>query len=130
MIIEFQALDNGILNGLFELSENKNSWIADDQYGLLLIDDVFTGQITTGTSNVIEDLGITVYPNPASSIVTFDLGTLKAQDYSIELYDVRGRLQFSTHNNNVLNVSNYSPGLYLYKFTTDDQSQIGKIIVR
>ncbi len=131
LTIEFEATQNGLLDGLFGLSDDKDSWIVDEDYGLLLIDDVFTGEIGTSTASIIEDLGVSVYPNPASDFVTFDMSNVEQKaDFSIQIIDITGRIIVQSNNETQINLANVESGMYLYKITIADQAQTGKLLIK
>ena len=131
LTIEFQAKQNGILKGLFSLSDNIESWIVTEDYGMLLIDGVFTGEIGVGIEDINNDLGIRVFPNPASDFVTIDRSIIEStSDMRVQLYDVTGQLVLSTKNSSTIKVSDMISGMYIYKLTIDDQVQTGKLLVK
>ncbi|MES2747316.1 MAG: T9SS type A sorting domain-containing protein [Bacteroidota bacterium] len=74
------------------------------------------------------DSSISVYPNPASSIINIK------SDYdikSIQLYDVQGRLLQTTLENTtnaIIDISQKSQGIYFLKITSDVGSKVEKII--
>ena len=73
----------------------------------------------TYTSN-----SISVYPNPTSSAVYFDIP--KGQKcITIEVLDMSGRVMgiFTTQSNSI-NIESLQPGLYLLKFIIDDKEYL------
>uniref|UniRef100_UPI00375224C1 T9SS type A sorting domain-containing protein n=1 Tax=Flavobacterium sp. TaxID=239 RepID=UPI00375224C1 len=79
-------------------------------------------------SSFEKDNSISVYPNPANSIVNIKANSnLK----SIELYDVQGRiLQTKLVNvtNEIIDISNQSNGIYFLKITSDDGVKVEQIV--
>ncbi|MEZ4685555.1 MAG: T9SS type A sorting domain-containing protein [Bacteroidia bacterium] len=80
------------------------------------------GDFTTDESG----LEISAYPNPASQFVTLVLGTNKAQNASIAMYDSQGKKVYSSkqilqegETAVRLNVSEMAPGLYHIKVHTE-----------
>ena len=76
----------------------------------------------------VKDLSISLYPNPASSLIK-----VRADNNikSVELYDVQGRIiQVDKVDSNEvsIDVSKYNSGVYFVKVTTEFGSQISKII--
>lgn len=64
-----------------------------------------------------------VYPNPAKGIFYLNLGDLKAEAVSIEIYDVQGRLMDHISKSglkeiNAIHTSNWSNGIYVIKVIT------------
>ena len=131
LTLEFEALQNGTLKSAgFAMAEDRNSWIVDENFTLLLIDNVFTGEIGTNTED-IEDLAIKVYPNPASDIVTFDISNVSVnENYNIQLFDITGRLIVNQNNESIVDISNVESGMYLYKVTVADKAQTGKLLIK
>lgn len=82
-----------------------------------LIDSVFY-QFSDGIDDYLNR--ISIYPNPAQSIVTIDLTGINSQQ--VNFYDFTGRLLHTVINPSdkvQFNVANYSSGFYLIKITTD-----------
>ena len=79
--------------------------------------------------NAFGNLSILVSPNPASSHVTFDLNLLKSENFTIEIYDVDGKLvevifkgQLTIGNSKIdYNVDHLSSGLYFYKISNKNE---------
>ncbi|MDA8693057.1 cohesin domain-containing protein, partial [Saprospiraceae bacterium] len=131
LTLEFEALQNGTLRSAdFAIAEERESWIVDEDFSLLRIDNVFTGEIGTNTEE-LENLGVKVYPNPASDIVTFDISNISiTEDYNIQLFDITGRLIVNQNNESIVNFSNVESGMYLYKVTVADKAQTGKLLIK
>lgn len=70
-----------------------------------------------------------LYPNPADNIIYI---TGLTQNTRIEIYNSIGQLQsnFSIHDNNALDISNFSEGLYFYSITDFERNikTVGKLI--
>lgn len=65
---------------------------------------------------------IAVYPNPASSILTFDLGDNR-DIQTIKLYDVLGNEKLNVHpSKGSINVENMVPGVYIVVFSNGVQN--------
>lgn len=89
-------------------------------------------------SEALADL--TVYPNPFTSTVNFQIDQPESGIYSIEIYDVRGQLvqQLQGHHHggqlhiiwhaNDLNGNTVSNGYYFYKMQTGNLVKEGKLI--
>lgn len=72
--------------------------------------------ISVGTEelNAKEAENITVYPNPANSILFFSSEDVK----QVEVYNMTGELISTELNTNEMNVSNLPIGLYVFRLTT------------
>ena len=81
---------------------------------------------------------LSVSPNPANDFTNFNI-TLRGNKYvNIEIFDITGKLVDNVINgyfNKGLNTINYNSsdlnsGIYLYKVTTGDQVNSGKLIIK
>ena len=79
-------------------------------------------------SSFEKDNSISIYPNPANSIVNIKAkSTLK----SIELYDVQGRIlqtKLVNKTNEIIDISTHSKGIYFLKITSDDGVKVEQIV--
>jgi Secretion system C-terminal sorting domain len=109
----------------------------------LLVTGSATGSSTLGTHLDVDDIvmsGGTVgfdmlettnslimaYPNPANTIINFNL--LGTEASMMEIVDVSGKMIYSENNillKHVLNIENYSNGSYIVKFFNDKKEYIG-----
>ena len=74
-----------------------------------------------------------VYPNPASSMVYFDMGESSETITTITLYDIHGRLVAEWHPQNqtaALDISHLSSGIYLARATVGQNVITRKVVVR
>jgi hypothetical protein len=65
-----------------------------------------------------EKIGVTISPNPASDIITFQLKDVKTDSYSISLFDVQGRHIISkklTADQESFSIRSWLNGVYLYQ---------------
>jgi len=131
LTIEFEALGNGELAEMFEVSSEQNSWILDEEYTLLLIDDVYDFNFAINTEDLVQDLGVSVYPNPASQLVAFDrTNSIEKGDMTIELFDITGKKILQNTNEATISVSEMADGMYIYKVIIDDKVQVGRLVVK
>lgn len=72
-------------------------------------------QFTTSTK-VIKEITFNIYPNPAQAQFTIDLKT-DASTYLVGIYNMHGKLIFSSKISNTLNINTqtWSPGMYVVK---------------
>ncbi len=78
------------------------------------------------SSNVLDK--VSIYPNPTNSI----LNIKNAENASIEVYDVLGKLLYTQSNitfNEQINVSNFQVGTYFIKLSKEGQVSTERIIV-
>lgn len=88
------------------------------------------------TTDINENLGTTIYPNPSTGNFTVQFNPLAKQDISIALIDIRGRLITTKHFshqesfNRTLNFSQASKGVYFIKITNGDYQITEKIVIK
>ncbi len=86
----------------------------------------------TGLSE-LEDQQISMYPNPTTDFVHFDLENNSAQKVNYAVYDISGKQIFSetlnVQNDLVVDLSSFKTGTYVVKINTDKQS-FSKTIIR
>ncbi len=73
---------------------------------------------------------VQVYPDPATSVIYFELPNQERA--TMRLFDITGRIitqQELIGNKTSVNVKNYTPGIYIYKITTSEGTQSGKVII-
>ena len=104
----------------------------------MFIDNVnIAGTYVSGVENAIVESKVNVYPNPASSLVNIDFTMAKANNVSVQVYDVAGKLVTTLLDNQVLgagvqNVQWNNPastGLYFVKIRTEEGEVTRKISV-
>ena len=101
---------------------------------------LFTNEISRGADIPSEFHLMAVYPNPFNGAVYFDYNILAKEEINFKVYDLNGRLVFSSliipsfggkqriswsgrdHNGN-----NLSSGLYLYQLSTSANMEVGKV---
>ena len=83
-------------------------------------------------------MSLSVSPNPANDFTNFNITLRGNKDVNIELFDITGKLVDNVINGYFtkgLNTINYNSsdlnsGIYLYKVTTGDQVNSGKLIIK
>ncbi|WBV51772.1 DUF1501 domain-containing protein [Chryseobacterium gambrini] len=89
---------------------------------------------TLGTSNVVSDKGIKIYPIPASQFVYVEFESRISGSIKYQLMDMSGRVIHSSSEKPIsnrieINVSGIPEGNYLLKINTDSEEMSRKIIV-
>ncbi|NIK92071.1 T9SS type A sorting domain-containing protein [Mangrovimonas sp. CR14] len=77
--------------------------------------------------NFRTDLGVKVYPNPASEILNI---TSLHKIENVSLFDLKGREVFSEGVTNEIDITDFEDGLYLLKIVTNEGQVTKKIIVK
>ncbi len=91
---------------------------------------VYEGAEPVGIEEPLLD-EITIYPNPAENDVTIDLGTNDLKNAVIEIVDLLGKSVYKetiVQKTTQLNISDFSNGIYLIKFSNDNGTVTNKII--
>ncbi|MGE0560758.1 MAG: YHYH protein [Flavobacteriales bacterium] len=95
--------------------------------------------IYTSTTDISLDefnkLDINVFPNPASDLISIQIGNIVGYDYKIELFDLTGRLVKETKINKgqtiaYFDVETIYNGTYLVKISNGLNSETRKIIIQ
>jgi hypothetical protein len=76
-------------------------------------------------------LDITLSPNPAKDYVELQLNPSNAYKTQLTVYDVAGRKHYSavfTGNRNKVDISQWSPGIYLFKVANSEGIGVGRIV--
>jgi len=79
--------------------------------------------------NETELYEISLYPNPASDLVNFNIPSEFKQDLSIRIYDVIGNLIFSQSGATEIDIRAFMKGVYLVQIDTQYSSVTTKLIV-
>jgi subtilisin family serine protease len=89
-----------------------------------------TSSALLGTNEIKADSGVNIYPNPAKTFVTVDLG--KNYKAKITIIDASGRLvkTLDINSKDKVNVSGLVKGTYLFDITLDNDKKIVKKIIK
>ena len=85
-----------------------------------------TGEYNFGVASIQENnsVKVTVAPNPAKEVVTFNVDAL---DFNISIIDLSGKI-VATSTTSEMNISNLNNGLYTYMVKTSNGVATGKLI--
>lgn len=118
-------------NSVEDLAGNGNT--VSNQLTLNLPSDALRDSFTNLT-DLTKREEISLYPNPASKILTIDLSELSSKEADIYLYDANGRPVFSRQSFREktlkLDVSAYTNGMYVIQVYSDRQLIRKKVMVR
>lgn len=115
-------------NGVFDnLTPYGQEVVYDNVFGLLSAGGCRAEPLST-MDFTGENMAINIYPNPASSLISFTNSSLIE---SIEIYNLSGKLllQFNKNRDDV-NVSQLSNGMYLVKIKTQNNRQVIKKLIK
>ncbi|WP_082316541.1 T9SS type A sorting domain-containing protein [Mangrovimonas sp. ST2L15] len=129
-ITSFDTDFNGNLSCLFVDDPSAaylSGWTIDAQTTLMSE----SSECTLSVSEVDNEIGFQVYPNPVSNNLNVRLnGNQTAQ---LEIYSVTGKLVHSSElleGSNAINMSHLSDGIYMAKLFVDDHMEIKKLVIQ
>jgi hypothetical protein len=79
--------------------------------------------------SVPQESRLSLYPDPAVTILTIDIKPVNSNLKFAEIYEIRGKKIFETQTDKdriILNVENYPVGMYIVKLNTESSNWIGK----
>jgi hypothetical protein len=83
--------------------------------------------LTTGINEKGNIRGLTLYPNPSNDIINVNLSNPN-MSFSLELYSVFGQLLLKTCNNTIIDISNFTSGIYTLIVKQENKIWKNKII--
>ena len=120
----FSNSDNIIFRYVFHTDEYVN------EEGVIIDDLVVEG--TTLSTNDYDLDTISIYPNPSNGIFNINLNNIT--NYSVNLYDVTGKILYTDNNTNgitnyILNLNKFANGIYMLKIVTKNKLFTKKLIL-
>ncbi|MFI5172244.1 MAG: DUF1028 domain-containing protein [Chitinophagales bacterium] len=99
---------------------------------LQILFDEIGGCDYTSVENIhSNDLAPVVYPQPAADLMVF---SLNGNFNEINIFDMSGKLIFSDNvenkNSIILNIENWTTGIYLYTLSSNYKNRAGKIVIQ
>ncbi|HNR21242.1 MAG TPA: T9SS type A sorting domain-containing protein [Bacteroidia bacterium] len=91
--------------------------------------------ITTGVTDAAIENSLSIFPNPAKDLVSVTAQLNKADDVTITIYDVTGRVIYTNELNNVttinskIDVNAFAKGTYILEVSTTEENIVRKIVV-
>lgn len=111
----------------FSSDDGNNFWI----------DNINVAREALSTEELGNDIGLSIYPNPANNIMNVSFNVEEANKINMEVVDVAGRMVYNTNVNNTngniteqVDVTNFQSGIYLLNLTVDGQRVTKKFIVK
>jgi hypothetical protein len=104
----------------------------------LFLDNInIFSKFVSGLEDAIVESNVSVFPNPASSVVNIDFSMVKANEVSVQVYDVTGKLVTTLLENQVLGAGEQrviwnnpaATGLYFVKILTEEGEISRKVSV-
>jgi Secretion system C-terminal sorting domain/Cleaved Adhesin Domain len=99
-----------------------------------MVDDIEIGS-SVNIDNNLQNIGLSVYPNPARDKIYIDFGDLTPNNLKIEIYDMTGKIvwKYETEERTgtiiVADISGLDPGIYLLKINDSHGNISRKLIV-
>jgi len=121
---------------LYDFTEVKNkAYIYFDYNTPVLTNEVLNTYVTTITSikETGKKVGIKVFPNPASDIVTLNINNANNSDLTLNIYNVIGKLVSSEtllQNQKQIFIDDLSNGLYIVEIKSKEWSEKQKLIIQ
>lgn len=110
-------------NGCWAKSSQGWSTMADMGYEVTWAIKTTTGDQPNAGINTINGVEINLYPNPTTGIVNIDAEGIE----SVEVMDMSGRV-IMTSNENSVNISDLSNGVYMFRINTNAGSSLQKVV--
>ena len=84
----------------------------------------------TGISNISNEGGVYIYPNPAENSISFRKGNALVVVKSFEVLDAQGRLVLFNrqHASPIIDISTLTPGLYIIRINSGNEIHLAKLV--
>ena len=112
------------------LYQNSGGWNMSVWPGALMIRPVVESSLVMAIENPYDELDYGLYPNPVSNVLKIHYGDFYfRQELEIRIYDAWGRIlgQWKSKTDQI-DVSSYSPGLYIFELRDSKQRTRKKFI--
>ncbi|MFB9058114.1 T9SS type A sorting domain-containing protein [Mariniflexile ostreae] len=87
-----------------------------------------TAPVLSVANNVL-DSGITVFPNPVSNVLNFQLKSSDVQIKNVTLVNILGKSVYKSKNTNPISIKNFAKGIYILKMQSEDGKISNKKII-
>lgn len=115
---------------LAAVSAGAYSLIVTDAGGCTELATYVVSQVTTSADDLLQTLGVQLFPNPASSLIHLKVMTEQAHTYTLALYDLRGvLLQEWSSLPEVIEVGEYPEGAYFLRINGENGQTFGGVKV-
>jgi len=112
------------LTGYTEYDYDGTTWVNKEERTFYYSD------VSATSVPEVDNNAYTVYPNPASESVTFEIPE-PSINTTVDIFTIHGKKILSQRlNNHTVDVSNMSKGIYLYQLNIDNKIYNGKLIIK
>ncbi len=133
-----ELLENGVYDReheawpSFTVDENQIKYMSDwiEQRFNYLDAEINAGCGTWDVEDVVENQFVEIFPNPAHDRINLRFGETSVA--SVALYDMTGRLVYSTHSTSqalAIPTRGFAKGIYTVLVTTAHQQQVSRVVV-
>ena len=105
--------------------------VFDTCYSAIVPVSVNVNELNTSIVTLANNLGLTIYPNPASSFI--NILNNNGGEFNFELYDISGRLlmeEKSKQANTIVDIAKLASGIYSANITKDGQKVSTKLVIQ
>ncbi len=139
VLVSFNKNKSVTISSAIRIANNAYTETHNGVYYISLLGTDFTGTIKTTSLGLadLENLGLSIYPNPVTSgVVHVDMNLEKAQDVTISVMDIQGKIIKSDKlhvnegfSNNRIDLHTISKGIYYIKVQADGLNASYKLIL-
>lgn len=124
--LDLKVLFNHKLLRMVYFEGDGENWLMESDFTL-----VYSEQNISGISQENSGNRMSVYPNPASSQLTFILEGL-ADNFQIKIFDIQGKVVISqlAENNTPISLDALNDGVYFYSLKSKGKNFSGKLVVK
>jgi hypothetical protein len=97
------------------------------------VDFTIWTNMLTGIDDMSDGLDMKLYPNPTTGITVLELGRIQAFDTFLMVYDISGRVLLHEQireSRTLIDMNQFSKGIYMVKVVSDQSSVTQKVILR
>ncbi|CAA0216594.1 S8 family serine peptidase [Tenacibaculum maritimum] len=100
----------------------------DDRYGYGIPNFELAKQTLSVNLYTLQDLGITIYPNPVDEYLNFKIDKGSLEDYKVKVFSVLGKQLFFENKRNSMDISSLKSGVYILELSKGALRKTVKLI--
>lgn len=134
-IIEGIGNGYGLLEGLLPMMDDNGFLLCYSENGTMIYPDgIGTCTLITSNDFITKNENIAVYPNPANTIINFELPLPKDEiNTQLQLFDITGKAVFTKQIHSIttqIDISQYPKGMYFYQLLGEKENYSGKLVIQ